>query len=348
MKNLLYISVLLLTLSCDDDVVSSNSTHQHTHTHVLVETNGFPIMKIPDDNPLTKEGIALGRKLFYDPILSGDSTQSCSSCHQQQFAFSDPAQFSIGIDGLAGERNASAIVNAGWLPSAFWDGRSSSLEEQALEPVTNPIEMHSSWVEAIIKLSNNSDYVLDFKSAFGSAAITKENAAKAIAQFERTLISDQSKYDRYLDNQLNLTPMEAAGHNLFFSEKAECFHCHGSTLFTDNDFHNNGLAETIIDKGYENVTGKSSDRGKFRSPTLRNIEFTAPYMHDGRFQTLEEVVNFYSDSIKTSDSVDPLLPNDKGGFKLSDLEKQQLVAFLKTLSDTAFINNPKFSSPFED
>lgn len=344
MKHLILLLGIILITSCKDDVVENPTVHNHTH--LIIETNGFPTMKMPADNPLTTEGVALGRKLFYDPILSNDSTQSCSSCHQQEFAFSDPKQFSVGINGLSGNRNASAIVNAGWLPSAFWDGRVTTLEEQAEGPVSNPIEMHEDWNDAIAKLQNHSTYPADFKAAFSNQKITKELVTMAIAQFERTLISDKSKFDLYLDGEYNLTPLEAAGFNLFFTEKGECFHCHGQPLFTDNDFHNNGLDATFNDIGYEDVTGKNSDRGKFRTPTLRNIEFSAPYMHDGRFQTLEEVIDFYSDSIKPSSTLDPLMSYDNESFNWTALEKMQLVAFLKTLSDTSFINNPDYKNPW--
>lgn len=347
MKNLITLLLICFTIiGCRDKIEIDNPAgDQHTHTHIEISSNGFPTMLIPNNNELTEEGIDLGRKLFYDPVLSGDSTQSCSSCHQQQNAFSDPNQFSVGIDGLAGQRNASAIINVGWQSSAFWDGRASSLEEQALGPVPNPIEMHLEWDEAVTRLKN-SDYKDLFKSVFGTEVITKELVAMAIAQFERTLISDNAKFDKFLAGELTLTPLEAAGFNLFFSEKAECFHCHGRPLFTDDDLHNNGLDEMLDDIGQEEVTGKSADRGKFRTPTLRNIEFTAPYMHDGRFNTLEEVIDFYSDSIKTSSTIDPLMPNDNGGFHWTELEKLQLISFLKTLSDTSFISNPDFASPY--
>lgn len=348
MRNLITLLLIFFAIiSCRDKIGTDNPAgDQHTHTHVEISSNGFPTMLIPNNNPLSVEGIDLGRKLFYDPVLSGDSTQSCSSCHQQKHAFSDPKQFSVGIDGLSGGRNASAIINAGWQSSVFWDGRVSSLEEQALGPIPNPIEMHLDWDEAIVRL-NNSDYKDLFKLAFGDEVITKELVAMAIAQFERTLISDNAKFDKFLTDELTLSPLEAAGFNLFFSEKAECFHCHGRPLFTDDDLHNNGLDEVFDDIGQGEVTGENADRGKFRTPTLRNIEFTAPYMHDGRFNTLEEVIDFYSDSIKTSSTVDPLMPNDNGGFHWTALEKLQLVSFLKTLSDTSFISNPDFQSPYE-
>lgn len=352
MKNIcLYILVCASILACRDNEIdippTGTNTHQDNHTHINLTSNGFPEMAIPDDNLTSLEGIELGRKLFYDPILSKDNTMSCASCHQQEHAFSDPSRFSEGVDGLEGNRNASAIINAGWQTSFFWDGRAESLEKQALGPVPNPIEMHLSWADAVDRIRAHATYPDEFEFVFGTKNISKDHVAMAIAQFERSIISDNSKFDQFMRGEVELNAMEAAGFNLFNSEKAECFHCHGQPLFTDDEFHNNGLEEVFTDYGLSEHTGKSSDDGKFRTPTLRNIEFTAPYMHDGRYATLEEVVNFYSDSIKSSHSVDPLMPNDNGGFHLTELEKAQLVAFLKTLSDTTFINNKSFSSPFE-
>jgi cytochrome c peroxidase len=345
MKYLILLIGIISIFGCKDEIVQT--TDIHDHTHLTVVTNGFPSMPIPENNPLTVEGVELGRKLFYDPILSIDSTQSCSSCHQQDHAFSDPKQFSIGVDGFPGNRNASAIVNAGWLTSAFWDGRSPSLENQAEGPVENPIEMHEDWGNAIQKLQNNINYPSYFYAAFSQTTITKELVTMAIAQFERTLISDKSNFDLSLKGNYNLTPLEAAGFNIFFTEKGECFHCHGQPLFTDNDFHNNGLDLVSNDIGYEDVTGKTSDRAKFRTPTLRNVEFSAPYMHDGRFNTLEEVIDFYSDSVKFSSTLDPVMSSDAESFNWTDLEKLQLLAFLKTLSDTSFINNTDYSNPWK-
>ncbi len=344
---LLYLVIILSFFSCREKIVTDNLIDNHTHTHSDLSTIGFPKMPIPIDNETTEEGIAVGRRLFYDPILSGDETQSCASCHQQSKAFSDSKQFSVGIDGIAGRFNASAIINPGWQSSVFWDGRAASLEEQAVNPVENPIEMHLSWANAIIRLNSHESYPSEFKDAFGTSHITKQLVTKAIAQFERTLISNESKFDKFQRGEGELTPLELAGYNLFLSEKAECFHCHGRPLFTDDDLHNNGLDEEP-DDGYYLVSNYNPDKGHFRTPTLRNIEFTAPYMHDGRFATLEEVIDFYSDSIKTSSTVDPLMPNDNGGFHWTELEKQQLVSFLKTLSDTTYLTNPKFGNPFEE
>lgn len=309
--------------------------------------NRFPDIEIPADNPMTVEGIALGRRLFHDSILSADFTQSCASCHQAAASFTDPKQFSIGVDGLAGNRNAMPVINLAWSPSLFWDGRAASLEDQALGPVPNPIEMHLEWSVAEDRLNAHSEYPELFKVAFGSKEITKELVVKAIAQFERTMISANSKYDRRLQRLENLNEQEFRGFDIFFTERGDCFHCHGNILLTDNLFHNNGLDSTFTDKGYEMVSGDPKDRGKFRTPTLRNVEFTAPYMHDGRFKTLEEVVEHYSSGVKFSNTIDPLMKKvDQGGLQLTTSEKADLVAFLKTFTDTAFMTDEKFQSPF--
>ncbi|MEM9024808.1 MAG: cytochrome c peroxidase, partial [Bacteroidota bacterium] len=318
-------------------------------TPIELAAKGFPDMFIPQDNPTTKEGINLGRMLFYDPILSGDSSQACASCHSHEFAFSDNGrQFSVGIDGIAGTRNAPALVNVGWLTSSFWDGRNSTLEEQALEPVANPIEMHEDWTDAVLKLQSSEVYTGLFNNVFGDEVITPDRVVKAIAQFERTLISNNSKYDKFLNRELQLSEEEYAGFLLFFSEDGECFHCHGTALLTNNGFHNIGLDAEPVDIGWEAVTGNPADRGKFKTPTLRNIEYSAPYMHDGRFETLEEVMDFYSEGVKPSSNVDPLIRTPHlGGFQFTEEQKQQLITFMKTFSDEDFMQNEDFSDPHQ-
>lgn len=307
----------------------------------------FPDVVIPADNPMTVEGIALGRRLFYDSILSADFTQSCASCHQQGSAFSDPKRFSVGIDGMAGNRNAPAIINQLWSTDFFWDGRRQSLEEQAIDPVPDPIEMHLEWPVAEQRLNDHDSYPDQFLKAFGEKNITKELVVKAIAQFERTLISANSKYDRRLRGLENLNDQEFRGFEIYFTEKGDCFHCHGGVLLTDNLFHNNGLDSVFTDKGREMVTGNTNDRGKFKSPTLRNIEVTGPYMHDGRFETLEEVIDFYSEGITFSSTIDPLMKKvDQGGIGLNPMEKADLIAFLKTFTDQEFLTKEEFSNPF--
>ncbi|WP_417785898.1 cytochrome-c peroxidase [Tenacibaculum sp.] len=304
---------------------------------------------IPTNNPLTIEGIALGKKLFFDPILSKDNTQSCASCHDPKNAFTDDTRFSEGIDGKFGTRNSMPLFNLAWnFDERFmWDGKELSIERQAFSPVRNPIEMHSDWKNVAKKLQEHAEYPTLFKQAFGASKIDSTLVTKAIAQFERTLISGNSKFDQYLLGKVELTLEEQNGFNVFMDEtRGDCFHCHGSDnnpLWTDNKFHNNGLDETFTDLGLGVVTGDPNDHGKFRSPSLRNLKFTAPYMHDGRFATLEEVINHYSEGLKLSSTIDPLMKKaNQGGVQLSDKDKADLKAFLLSLSDDDFVNNPKF------
>lgn len=317
---------------------------------LLTRPDGFPAYDEPADNPTTPAGVDLGRRLFYDPILSGDGTQSCSSCHAQEWGFTDSGkQFSEGIDGIEGDKNSMQLINLLWADEFFWDGRSGSLEIQALEPVTNPIELHADWGDVEEKLQSHPTYPKLFEQAFGSQVVTRELAAKAIAQFERTMIAGDTRYHRWLYGKPGgfLTPQEQQGYELFFGEKAECFHCHIDVTFTNNDFHNNGLNSTFnpSNLGRFNVTGLPSDRGLFKTPTLINIAQTAPYMHDGRFATLEEVVDHYSSGVQDSPTRDPLIRKD--GFQLTADERDALVAFMKTLTDETFLTDPKFSNPFE-
>jgi len=307
---------------------------------------------IPSNNPQTEEGVLLGKKLFFDPILSDDGSLACAGCHNATNAFTDTTRFSDGIDGLFGNRNAMPLFNLAWNydNTFFWDGRDLGLENQVFEPITNPLEMHSTWEAVAEKLQAHPEYPELFNAAFGSQTIDSVLVSKAIAQFERTLISANSKFDKFLLGTANLTPEEFNGFTVFMDEsKGDCFHCHGSDnnpLWTDNKFHNNGLDSTFSDLGLGNVTGDPADNGKFKTPSLRNLAFTAPYMHDGRFETIEEVINHYSEGLQNSTTIDPLMKKvDQGGVQLSLQEKADLKAFLLSLSDTDFINNPNFSNP---
>lgn len=305
-------------------------------------------------NPNTAEGIALGRMLFYDPILSKDSTLSCGSCHQQQFAFTDPKQFSIGIRGLPSKRNSMAIINLAYNTNGFfWDGRAPTLQAQAIHPIEDPLEMNDTWENVVSKLARHPEYPKRFRAAFGiqtPSEISREHVIKAITQFERTLISADSRFDKVVwKNQGWLTDEELRGKQLFFFEENQslehpgCSHCHFDPLFTDNSFRNNGLDKTFTDMGRAMVTQNPADQAKFRVPTLRNIALTGPYMHDGRFQTLEEVLEHYSrggHGVANEDvNIRP--------FPLTERDKLDLIAFLETLTDTSFINNPAFSNPFK-
>ncbi|WP_408036814.1 cytochrome-c peroxidase [Tenacibaculum aestuarii] len=304
---------------------------------------------VPTNNPLTEEGIALGKKLFFDPILSKDNTQSCASCHDPKNAFTDDTRFSEGVDGKLGTRNSMPLFNLAWnFDERFmWDGKELSIERQAFSPVRNPIEMHSDWKNVAKKLQEHTEYPTLFQQAFGISKIDSTLVTKAIAQFERTLISGNSKFDQYLLGKAELTSEELNGFNVFMDEtRGDCFHCHGSDnnpLWTDNQFHNNGLDETFTDLGLGTFTGDPNDNGKFKSPSLRNLAFTAPYMHDGRFTTLEEVINHYSEGLKQSSTIDPLMKKvNQEGVQLSNKDKADLKAFLLSLSDNDFINNPDF------
>jgi len=323
--------------SCIYDTIS---LYQTTPYQIIIPF-GFADMIIPFDNQLTIEGVELGKKLFNDPILSANNTLSCSGCHIKSNSFSQNERYSIGIDNIEGFRNASALINLGWNTSFNWDGSANTLEEQAFEPVTNPIEMHSKWGDVESKLNNNSIYIRLFKNAFGIDYIDSIHVVKAITQFERTLISVNSKYDKWIKQELQLNASELNGYAIFNSEKGDCFHCHGTEMFMDNSFHNNGLdnENNFSDLGLELITGNQLDRAKFKTPTLRNIEHTKPYMHDGRFSTLEEVVEYYNSGGNYSSTVDPLMKKIGVGLQLTNTEKQDLINFLKSLTDDDFINN---------
>lgn len=330
-------------------------------TYALEIPNWLPKMVIPSDNVPTISGVALGRHLFYDPIFSKDSTIACASCHLQALGFADPRQVSLGVNQVKGVRNAMSLVNVGFYSNGlFWDGRSKTLEEQALLPIEDHTEMNESWDNVVKKLQRHPQYPKMFRAAFGieyPSEITKSLAVKAMAQFERTLISGYSRFDRIVfQNDLNagfLTDGEERGRELFFFELSQqldhpgCSHCHGGPLFTDNTFRNNGIDSVVTlndfkDRGLGAVSKKMGDNGRFRVPSLRNIELTAPYMHDGRFKTLEEVLDHYSSGGHFADNLDANIRK----FTLSERDKKDLIAFLKMLTDTAFINNPAYKNPF--
>lgn len=358
MKILRFIASLLVFVACTDE--ASKPIVNPASVYTLDRPFLFPEMLIPEDNPLTVEGVELGRKLFYEKRLSGNNTLSCSGCHNQENSFSDPRKFSVGIDGLEGDRQSMALINIGYARFFFWDGRSATLEEQILEPVPNPIEMHQEWKDAVFKLQLDDDYPSEFEVAFGCNQVDSVLVAKAIAQFLRTLISSNSKFDQYRRGEVQLTNEEFMGLNLFLTEGgdpnevqggqngADCFHCHGigGLQFSDYRLHNNGLDSIFSDLGAGGVTGKPKDMGRFKTPTLRNLSFTAPYMHDGRFQTLEEVIDHYNTGGHASSTIDPFMKYTSGGLKLSDEKKQSLIAFLKTLDDPSFLTDSTFFDPF--
>ncbi|MCO6478971.1 MAG: cytochrome C peroxidase [Phaeodactylibacter sp.] len=290
----------------------------------------FPLLDIPSGNPMTVQGVQLGRMLFYDPALHHEGARACASCHVQEFSFSSDPE-------------VLPHINLAWNSAFLWDGKvQGSLEDIML------FEVKDFFKADLGRLEAHPDYPRLFYEAFGEGGITYERAAMALAQFERTMASGNSKYDQVLRQEpgVFLTDQELNGYDLFFTEEGDCFHCHGGILFTDNEFHNNALdAEPEVGLGA--ITGSPFDRGRFKTPTLRNIELTGPYMHDGRYATLEEVIDFYSEGLHASPTADPLMKAlPMGGKHFTGEEKSALIAFLKTLTDTSYTTNPSLSSPF--
>lgn len=366
-KVISYFITFFLYFSCEKTSLKKDPIPA-PETYTLQIPNYFPTAILPSDNPLTKSGVILGKHLFYDKKLSLDNTISCNSCHLQQFAFTDGLKKSVGVGGKIGTRNAMSLANLVFLPKKFfWDGRSSSLEHQAIFPILDSIEMNQTMENVISKLKSDNNYAVLFRNAFGSSEITSAKILNALAQFERTLISTNSKYDKYLRGEYAMTEQEKLGLKLFYIHPdgnaipairgANCGDCHTGTLQTDNNLRNNGLDKNsnLTDFGFQNVTGFASDKGKFRLPSLRNIDLTAPYMHDGRFSTLQEVLEHYNEHViyGASANTDNLMlaSNSPGSLpqnlNLSPTEVDAIIAFLKTLTDTDFINNPEFKSPFK-
>jgi len=359
----------LILLSCNNDPIVDPSEFVENYrdlTEVEYSPTAFVVDNLPEflplispaDNPLTVQGINLGRHLFYDPILSADSTMSCSSCHSPELAFTDGLAKSIGIDGLPTQRSSMSLLNIGYnYRGLFWDGRVTTLEEQALLPIEDEIEFHNTWTKAVSDLQVHSVYPTLFREAFGidhTGEITKELAAKAIAQFERIIISGgNSKFNKVIfDNTLAFTDQERHGFDLFVDDgdedalDAECSHCHSGQLFMGDEFANNGLDSTadfsnLIDLGRGGVTGYNVDMGKFKAPTLRNITLTGPYMHDGRFASLDEVIDHYNSGGAPS-------PNKDQNIRplgLSEYDKESLIVFLQTLTDTTYKYPELVSNP---
>lgn len=317
----------------------------------------FPEMPVNKNNVTTNEGADLGRHLFYDKILSKDSTISCATCHRFEVAFSDsPNRFSVGFDGDSLSRNTPALYNLAWYSDFFWDGRSSSIEAQVFVPVSAHNEMNLDWNEAEKRINSSLFYKDKFNLAFGDVTIDSVLISKAIAQFERTLISNNSKFDQVLHGKAYLSPEEYRGYELMHNQvKGNCLHCHSfdaNPLGTNLRFSNNGLDKPLSvndykDLGRGGITKNNKDNGFFKVPSLRNIALTAPYMHDGRFETLEEVLDFYSDDFNNSINIDSkMMFGNKKNRALSSEEKQDIISFLYTLTDSTFITNPEFMSPF--
>lgn len=379
--NILLTSILLLCFTffaCDEDPdpMGGNGGGDPTDTTTVVYNqtpfafnlpSGAPQPYIPPSNPMTVEGVELGRMLFYDPVLSGDSTMACASCHVQEFAFSDPRRFSPGIDNIEGSRNSMPLFNLAFgLDSRFtWGGNAASLEEQALEPISNPIELHQSLESAVERIQNHSDYPLLFRKAFNEDP-NDEYIAKAMAQFMRSIVSFDSKWDKMVTPGSGVFPDDdslawAGYQNIYLLEsgtagEAECFHCHGGgKLLTEGFFKNNGLdcADDYMgfpDLGLGGITGNVTENGLFKTPSLKNVALTAPYMHDGRFETLEEVIDHYSEGGCMSPTISSELgsPHTTGeAINFTPDQKVALLAWLHSLTDSTLMTNPAYSNPFE-
>jgi cytochrome c peroxidase len=300
---------------------------------------GLPPVPVPADNPPTAENIALGRKLFYDPRLSKDNSVACASCHNPLLGFSDAMVVSRGVGGMSGVRNAPTVVNAAYSPLQFWDGRAASLEEQAASPIADPVEMNQTHKVSVAKLGADPAYKKMFTKAFGTGPITLGKVEKSLASFERTILSGNSAFDRYeyASDKSALTPAQVRGLALFMNaRKGNCAACHTIetkyALFTDGEFHNigEGVGDdgNFKDVGRYHLTKVESDQGAFKTPTLRNIANTAPYMHDGRLKTLKQVVDFYAGGGNSN----PYLDKEIRMIQLSGQERADLVEFLKSLT----------------
>ncbi|PJJ64204.1 cytochrome-c peroxidase [Chryseobacterium geocarposphaerae] len=329
-------------VSCSDEVIEPLEKDE---VYSLSFPSYFPEMIFDTSgNPVTKNGVELGRKLFYEGRLSRNNTISCGFCHIQENAFTHHGHtVSHGVDDRIGIRNAPPIQNMAFLKRYMWDGVVHNLDEQPIIPITNEDEMDSSMPEVVSKLSSDVKYKKLFKAAYGDENITGERVLKALSQFMVTMISADSKYDRVKQGKENFSSEETQGMSLF---QQKCASCHSGALFTDESFRNTGMYYNVQfkDAGRYRVTLDQNDWMKFRVPSLRNVEYTAPYMHDGRFYTLEAVLNFYSDNVENSPNLDPQLKkNGHLGIAMKPQEKQLIIAFLKTLSDKNFITNPKFA-----
>lgn len=350
-----------LCVDCPDEETDALISGPADPTAYTLEVASFLPRPIVDaTNPLTVEGIELGRRLFYDRIMGRDSAFSCADCHKQELAFTDGLPRAVGVAGRAGRRSAMSIVNMAFNPNGFnWDGRDAKLWEQAIHPVEDMLEMDEDWEAVLIRLRRSRDYPQRFRAAFGigrTSEITQELAVKAIAQFEMTIIAADSHFDRvvYRNTEFFTEEEQLGADSLFFIEDVPvgalhpgCGHCHNAPTFGDNRFRNNGLdnvssLEDFQDLGFGAVSGSRFDNGKFRTPTLRNIALTAPYMHDGRFNTLEEVLDHYASGGHGVENEDPNIT----GFPLSERQKTALLAFLRSLTDESLLTDPRFASPF--
>ncbi len=339
----LLLLIFIALLSCEND---SEDEYQNIPIEFEVPSNFPQPLYNFTNNPLTEKGFELGKKLFYDGRLASDGIVSCGFCHEQSSAFTHHGhKFSHGVDDAIGTRNTPSIQNLAYQNTFMYDGAASHLDLQSIIPFTSPIEMNGNFTTALKMMKADAEYQKLFKVAFVDGKINSENMIKALGQFMVMVTSCNSRFDKYRRKETagTLTATELSGYSVFNSK---CASCHATDLMTDNSFRNNGLAVNPIlnDEGRYRVTALESDLYKFKVPSLRNVEKTAPYMHDGRFGTLEAVLEHYTTGVTNSNTLDPILnQNGKLGITISESEKVQLIAFLKTLTDTEYLTNKRFS-----
>ncbi|TSA29072.1 MAG: cytochrome-c peroxidase [Bacteroidetes bacterium] len=370
-RNTLYIILILALFSCKKSDPPAPS-YQPTPYQIEIPFRFPTHLNIPDDNPMTVEGIELGRMLFYDGRISGrtdpDSMMCCATCHLQSRSFECGIDHPVytgghpfGVTGISTPHFMMPLINLVWTHTGYlWNGvieegnpdpSRRHLEDLVWMGIVAPHEMHSDTNQAKELIQRIPGYPQRFEQAFGSPVVTVKNMGKAIAQFVRTLISADSKFDQYLRGEVQLNPAELNGYILFVTEQGgDCFHCHGgegNPLFTTNLFYNNGKDSVFTDpRDRYQVTGNPNDIGAYKAPTLRNLLFTAPYMHDGRFRTIDEVLDFYSSGLVWSPYINPLMHHiSTNGNQLTPAEKADLKAFLLTLTDSTFVTNPEFGMP---
>ena len=385
LKNLAALTIIMAIVSCANDdeyveIINEDVTGNLTDEQILAQTLNLPNTlfnyaniqlpghflnnalqqedNTPNNNPITDSGATLGRVLFYDKKLSANNTISCASCHAQESGFSDSNVLSIGFEGGLTGRNSMGLSNAKFYNSGrfFWDERAATLEDQVLMPIQDAVEMGLTLDELVSKVAAEEYYAILFTRAFGDATVTSNRISMALAQFIRSMVSYESKFDAGMAivnnpnaNFPNFTASENLGKNLFFGNRTRCSDCHDTNAMVGDAPRNNGLDAILTDLGVGGVTGNNGDRGEFKTGSLRNIELTAPYMHDGRFATLGEVIDHYDTGVQNSADLDNRLRVQGGQVRrlnLTPTERQALIDFLLTLTDTNFITDEKYSDPF--
>jgi cytochrome c peroxidase len=330
MRKIVYLSFLFLLAACNKD---------KEEVFALSYPDYFPTPVYSfENNELTKDKFELGRKLFYDGILSSDNTVSCGTCHSQVHGFADHnVNFSSGVNNLKGTRNSPAITNMIWSPSFMWDGGVNHIEVFSVAPITNPLEMNETMENVINKLNASASYRSAFKKAYRTETITDQLMLRALTSYMAMLVSSNSRYDQFRQGKAIFTPQEVEGLQLF---EQKCASCHTAPLYTNYTFQNNGLDSDFTDLGRGRITLDEADNGKFKVPSLRNVELTYPYMHDGRFWSLEQVLDHYDHGIKQSATLSNQLSS---GIPMTTEEKQKIILFLKTLTDYKVISEFKFA-----